>query len=86
MPESAPTRIRNKWPEHLAWPIAPEALHSFSLFLTPKYEPGTPVKQRPPYRHVRLRELSTEELTWVAMTVSVEIRRRQYRPADEAMP
>ncbi len=85
MPETAPTRVRNEWPEHLAWPKAPEGCHAFNIRITPKYEPGTPPKQRPPYRSVRLRDLSFQELTWVAMTVSTELRRRNYRPADEAV-
>ena len=66
------------WPEHLAWPAAPEGLHAFLIFLLPKRDEGGKRIAKP--RTVRLSTMSARELSWLALTVTTEIRRREVRP------
>ena len=82
--EAPPTRTpRYPRPHPLAWPEPPEGLVAFSLLMwTPKPRPvGQSIEP------LRLRNLTTTQLRWVAETVMVEIGRReagaQDRPAEE---
>ena len=79
MSESVTPAVRNEWPEELAWPKAPEGLRAFVLLLYPDYPSDAPKETRPPSRRGRLRDLSSDELAWVGLTVHTELRRRRVR-------